>query len=578
MVQIEVRSYGLPTHLCARWQSIPIYLLEDPVTAMELPGDDSCHDCRRRVLSAERDASAQRKTDDLQAFLSHLRIKEGVPVDGVCETEDAAAEAAFSGQGPRHAAQVAAQVFANFEERIRDCGCGRTYLYAPILPASGGMVDAVVLSAWDNIVGPKAVFVWSGKAGAGRKLEGAEEPDGIREAVRYTVSHTLHGELDKMNCGSVSAHGLELYVVEDCGFVVSSVPFMARQAQESVPYSLSVITPASELKRALEYQSLFNLWMQRLACCLRVSLYQKDYKTALAELSPNIVDFCELLGSLSTAGLTFVRAVADIELERRLLKPILGKAITSHLQTCCCTVVISDSIQEVNCVVRVLADFLRPQDRALVRLVVEDTAWPYHPGLLVQGMLKGVRGDANISEEDVLCNMYPTTIVDLSQYEVRQSWLLHEHARHRTTRLKHELSALLSNSKPYSAVMQNIFHRVSDVSPLVNEFLEKIWPLECDVQRRQGLIALFLRKLEYHAFALIRLVQAVSRLYGSSPELHPQPVNRKSLRQQLNLEDEADFLVVLAVAERLQPGTYYTVMQDGGAAALHNDTRDSLRN
>lgn len=89
----------------------------------------------------------------------------------------------------------------------------------------------------------------------------------------------------------------------------------------------------------------------------------------------------------------------------------------------------------------------------------------------------------------------------------------------------------------------------------------------CDPNWEEGAVGKFLRQLEYRALTLILYVQSSQRqpfeyvngklVKGTAPVAS---YSRKQLRRCLDLEDEGDFRIVIAIAEKLKPGIYEFVM------------------
>lgn len=288
------------------------------VTYIVMASEERYYGCRQKV-SSERSLETQKHLDELQEFTSKLKIKEEARDVQVSISHDENYDKIWPSSNinvpsdighiqddvkwAERAVGITTNIFDNFEISIRDWGGGgKSYFYEPILPPSGNLLNGVILSAWDNIIGPKAVFVWIQRAEQGTIGERV-----VQEAVEYTVGHTLHGELEKMNVGSTVARGTEVYLVEDLGFIIFSMPFSAQRDQDFVPHSLSFVIPSAEMKSFTNLNPLFSLWIQRLAYRLTGYLHHNDYGMALTELSPEIVELCHLLNSLSIAGLILAK-------------------------------------------------------------------------------------------------------------------------------------------------------------------------------------------------------------------------------------------------------------------------------
>ena len=118
--------------------------------------------------------------------------------------------------------------------------------------------NGIVLSYWDNIIGPRLGHVW---------LESEEKLK--EDTIKYVVSHTLDGELTRQ--APKNAVDTKLFIIKERDVVLSSYIFsgLAKGAGEAL-YSLSLLLPFPALKKYLPFQELVDVRMKLLVAKLRV--------------------------------------------------------------------------------------------------------------------------------------------------------------------------------------------------------------------------------------------------------------------------------------------------------------------
>ncbi|XP_014672148.1 PREDICTED: protein C9orf72-like [Priapulus caudatus] len=281
---------------------------------------------------------------------------------------------------------------------------------------------------------------------------------------------------------------------------------------------------------------------------------EESIMDAVKDFSMYIPDFMEMISSLRLVGLppkintcdTLLGAGENIEVQ------FIAKAIASHMQTFGCTVVIGQNAQTVNEMINTLGIFLLPEERQCSRYVLEDSLWPYHPSLFLQGLLMERQGETNISARDVLCSRYPTTVVDVTTSEVRQSPPLHEHVHRRCDALAQEIHCIWTGKREdelYPTV--GVFQPVDYPDTLVQNFLYELFQLSGSNGVRETYIQNFIRLLSRKALALIKYVETHTN-FGRDP----LKTSMRKLKHDLDLGQEGDFRIVLAQAEKLKPGFF----------------------
>lgn len=231
--------------------------------------------------------------------------------------------------------------------------------------------------------------------------------------------------------------------------------------------------------------------------------------------------------------------------------PLLERVLTSHLQTFGCTVVMGTSSEDINSLILFLALFLDTDELHCSRLVLPPEKCTFHAGLFIQGLLLNEYGCRELCSVELAANPYPVTAVDLTRgiqaAAVKQTPL--QHCRWQRSQ---EYCLLHKEAKVEGQVhsLHDMLHPVKEGASLVCSFLEDLRHLSSDLWLTY--IRLFKQKLYSFAFSLLNLVCCLSK----------DPKKRghsRYLMQALDL-DEADLLIVLAVAEKLQPGVYAFVM------------------
>lgn len=444
-----------------------------------------------------------------------------------------------------------------------------------ILPAEDNIVQTVVLAAWDNIVGPKTKFVWTQEKVDEVKNCQCSHLDSrqLQEAIKYGVKHTLHGELSN---DYTTGHIYDkMFFVSDHGFVIfasifgatSSDSEHAEEAVATVPHSLYIVVPFEEVSYYLAIHPFCLDWIHCAVSRIRILLQKTDEMIVLATLSHNVTDFCYVLQSLKSSGLNSASAEQRIlclsQIHKFPLK-FMEQAISSHLQTLGCSVVVGTSAVDINYLVQMLALFLNANEQQCCRLVSGEKRWPYSAGLLVQGILKDKFEEADISSHELTCGPYPTTMIDVNLGKVRQSSLYHEHQLQRHKALKNEMFSLWKGTKAASSQSdhKSLFTVVSDAGSLVKTFLSELLLVVLDDRKRAVLLSQFQRQLTFQAYALIKCFEKLQ-----AGRNFPNRYSCKILSKMLALEDE-DFKIILAVAEKLKPGLYAALTIDSATYAL----------
>ncbi|XP_032232039.2 guanine nucleotide exchange factor C9orf72 homolog [Nematostella vectensis] len=417
--------------------------------------------------------------------------------------------------------------------------------------ADSGPFMGIVLSYWDNILGPRLRHVWRG---------GGEEKN-QENCVKYVVSRTLNGEL--LRDAPENVVDTKLFVIKEKGIVCHSFIFTGRDSSGSNISALSLMLPHIDMAGYLPLVELVEDRVKILIAKLRV-LQTKDLNSSLGNFSMVLPRFIQTLISLQHSSLP-----KDIPINNTVFSadhnvvfdPVfLRRVITSHLQTFGSTMVIGQSISRVNLMINSLALFLSSNERQKSRYAVDGADTDvYDTDLYLQGVIKDGDGNFTLPVKGVITSIYPTTLVDVDTCDVKKTYPYHEHSVIRKEFLDLEL-ALMWEGHEGAPVYPSIglFHPAEDIGLLVQTFINdmNVLPFAPDV--RAGFVETFRRLLVRKALALIKYVEARSKRGRIALEY----AAKRQLRHDLQLNTEADFGIVLACAEKHKPGLYTFLMGD----------------
>ncbi|XP_066298580.1 guanine nucleotide exchange factor C9orf72-like [Branchiostoma lanceolatum] len=408
------------------------------------------------------------------------------------------------------------------------------------------IIQAVVLSVWDNILGPRTQHVW-------RTQCQEPSPTGI---VPYISNHTLSGEIcrcgEEETAGSVDS---KFYILPDKNIIASSFIFTGKAKAGSSVYALSVILPSSKLKLYLPWHDLCGARLTKIIMQLQLDLETLDGGDVIMSLSDSLQQFVHLMLSLQKDSLNpsmdLSESVFASGKERMVEEGFLRRAIISHLQTLGCSVVYGKSDKIINMVIHTLAAFLSPTERQRSRACVRSTTpHLYEPDLFLQGIIEDKKSAGlDLPMFDVLTSRYPTSLINLTNAEVRQTPPFHVHSARR-----HEILTLQMYADAEESPLpdMSIFELVDTDESFVQTFLAEVFQLHPSCGVREVYIENFCRMLERKALALIKYLE-------TETERGQQPLKISSLkriRNDLSLKLEGDFCTVLATAEKMKPGVY----------------------
>jgi len=235
----------------------------------------------------------------------------------------------------------------------------------------------------------------------------------------------------------------------------------------------------------------------------------------------------------------------------QLSREFLSRAVTSHLQTHGCSVVVGSGEDEekINMMVNTLMLFLSIEERQLCSHVRKEGR--FIPNLMVQGIVSG-----DFDKSATLMSILPTTVVDVSKQIIYQLCAIRQHAKARETYRANEIESINKSGKVIPDTMlkeENLFKQFKEPSMMVHSFLNEVFCIP--VPLRISHIQHFRRFLERKAVVLIR---AVERMNEEKRKTNAENLSTNELRRIktdiLRLSNDSDLTLILAIAEGIFPG------------------------
>ncbi|XP_065153125.1 guanine nucleotide exchange factor C9orf72 homolog [Paramisgurnus dabryanus] len=415
---------------------------------------------------------------------------------------------------------------------------------------------AATFAYWDNILGPRVRHIWAPR-GQGLSLLSDGE-------VTFLANHTLNGEI--LRSAESGAVDVKFFVLAEKGVIIVSLIFDGELKGDKNTCALSIILPQSELSF---YLPLHSVCVERLKHIIRKGriCMQKGH-SIISVLSSEIVPIMELLTSMKKHSVPEEvdikgTVLNDDDIGDSCHEDFLHKAISSHLQTCGCSVVVGSNPEKVNKIVLTLCLFLTPAERKCSRLCHSDGLFKYDTGLFVQGLLKDSTGSFVLPYRQVLYSPYPTTHIDVDINTVKQMPPCHEHMYHQRRYMRAELSALwraasendispdnLINAQDTYTPDLNVFQDVMHKDTLVKSFIDEVFLLKPGLSLRSVYLSHFLLLLHRKALTLLRYIEDETQK-GKKPFK-----SLRNLKTDLDLMVEGDLNIIMAMAEKLRAGLH----------------------
>ncbi|KAK3924322.1 Guanine nucleotide exchange C9orf72-like protein [Frankliniella fusca] len=436
-------------------------------------------------------------------------------------------------------------------------------------------VCAMVLSRWDDIMGPRTIRVWLPES-VSEEESGPETeplkfttPKSVKAACQFSCSHQMSSKYNKILLMKaikyVTSHTVNytcvtgtstpeqsnsaLFIVPDLDMVAQSLMFHVPLSGSS-PYSLALLVKYSKYSRFLPLRNLCQHWLERLSIRMAEFLLSVSKVHGIDGIeipSSSMVDtwmveMSHMLMSLEVNGLGDHCALQSYLSPTTLGNPLIERAVTSHLQTSGCTIVMGNNSSEINSMISFLALFLDKEAQSCSRLVFPGQKYTFQIGLFLQGLLLDEFGCRDLSYEELLDNPLPVTWVDLSKSNgaataIRQGLPIHLHQK----KVDHPENVM------------KVFKGESSIVHGLIQDLKRLPPYQWS-----GVVALFNQQLYKLALALLSVIH-----WNGVPSDHLKSYDNptiRHLRSTLNI-DEPTFLIVLAKAEKIRPGAYQLVME-----------------
>ncbi|XP_035418874.1 guanine nucleotide exchange factor C9orf72 homolog isoform X2 [Cygnus atratus] len=428
---------------------------------------------------------------------------------------------------------------------------------------------AATFAYWDNILGPRVRHIWAPKTDQVLLSDGE---------ITFLANHTLNGEI--LRNAESGAIDVKFFVLAEKRVIIVSLIFDGNWNGDRSTYGLSIILPQSELGF---YLPLHRVCVDRLTHIIRKGrIWMHKGQSIIPMLTGEVIPVMELLSSMKSHSVPEEIDISDTVLNDDDIgdschEGFLLNAISSHLQTCGCSVVVGSSAEKVNKIVRTLCLFLTPSERKCSRLCRNESSFKYESGLFVQGLLKDATGSFVLPFRQVMYAPYPTTHIDVDVNTVKQMPPCHEHIYNQRRYMRSELTAFWrANSDeemsqdpiihtdesftPDLNVFQDILHR----DTLVKAFLDQIFHLKPGMSLRSTFLAQFLLVLHRKALTLIKYIEDDTQK-GKKPFK-----SLRSLKIDLDLTAEGDLNIIMALAEKIKPGLhsfifgrpFYTSLQE----------------
>ncbi|KAM9251040.1 guanine nucleotide exchange factor C9orf72 homolog isoform 2-T4 [Cariama cristata] len=414
---------------------------------------------------------------------------------------------------------------------------------------------AATFAYWDNILGPRVRHIWA------PKTEQVLLSDG---EITFLANHTLNGEI--LRNAESGAIDVKFFVLAEKRVIIVSLIFDGNWNGDRSTYGLSIILPQSELGF---YLPLHRVCVDRLTHIIRKGrIWMHKGQSIIPMLTGEVIPVMELLASMKSHGVPEEIDISDTVLNDDDIgdschEGFLLNAISSHLQTCGCSVVVGSSAEKVNKIVRTLCLFLTPSERKCSRLCRNESSFKYESGLFVQGLLKDATGSFVLPFRQVMYAPYPTTHIDVDVNTVKQMPPCHEHIYNQRRYMRSELTAFWRANSDEEMCQDHIIHTDESFTPdlnvfqdilhrdtLVKAFLDQIFHLKPGLSLRSTFLAQFLLVLHRKALTLIKYIEDDTQK-GKKPFK-----SLRSLKIDLDLTAEGDLNIIMALAEKIKPGLH----------------------
>ncbi|MEE6459080.1 hypothetical protein FKM82_000530 [Ascaphus truei] len=347
--------------------------------------------------------------------------------------------------------------------------------YSPLLAAT--------FAYWDNILGPRVRHIWAPKTDQLLLSDGE---------ITFLANHTLNGEI--LRNAESGAIDVKFFVLAEKGVIIVSLIFDGHWNGDRSTYGLSIILPQTELGF---YLPLHRVCVARLTHIIRKGrIWMHKGQSIISMLTGEVIPIMELLSSMKSHSVPeeidiTSTVLNDDDIGDSCHEGFLSNAISSHLQTCGCSVVVGSSAEKVNKMVKTLCLFLAPAERKCSRLCRTESSFKYESGLFVQGLLKDATGSFVLPFRQVMYAPYPATHIDVDVNTVKQMPPCHEHTYNQRRYMRQELATLWKATSDEEMAVDSVIHTDEGFTPNLNIFQ--------DILHRDTYVKSFLEQVLYLA-------------------------------------------------------------------------------
>jgi len=420
--------------------------------------------------------------------------------------------------------------------------------------------EAIILSQWDNVIGPANKHVWTGGIPAHSTF--------CSKLLKFHPSCTLNGEISRENVGLEMAE-YKFYVLSEIGYAMGSFIFTIPSTGSLC--TISLVLPATQLSSFLAIQRLCINRMRHLIkkfqIILKNDVLQGDTINEVTDLLQSFLTSISRIGiNCNPSDAQQLERTAFGKANKNKLNPeFLAAAITVHLESGGVSIVLGEDAEEINMVIDTLALFLQEDECKRSRYAFQSL---YAPDLVLQGI---ITDDNNSFDSSMLTKATSSpTIIDVTRKTARHArspnehQILHEEANQNELRQLAQQSTVHkvegkppNHTRPRRSRKSSLVN-TTEASSIVTDLLSELQSDMYSSEVRLAVIRHFCLKISRKANVIIQFVSEM----GADPT-NPVPFERlKTLQKLLALSDEQHFRIILAAAERLQPGTYPSLYGD----------------
>ncbi|CAL8082600.1 unnamed protein product [Orchesella dallaii] len=460
------------------------------------------------------------------------------------------------------------------------------------------LLVGIVVSRWDNIVGPQSVYLWT------EELTSVFYPVNLSAELsplmKYVTDHTVDHQTATAGYIPPSVQRTTLCIVPDLNLAYlslsirvpteidtilefqSSAPMSLNHPDNpalTMPHSISVLCNLKYLNQFLLLRPLVTSWLIEFAPQMGVLLCKNNLHSSM--INSWCAELCKTITALQTCWaqdtsgveqsnspksrvgstaasskfeMTTIKKSEKLETDISYLPPnsaimtksYLGSMLTSHLSTFGSSIVVGYDCLEVNKVIRFLLCFATSQEGYCSRYALATLPDTFMKGLYIQGLILGDIGERSISYKQVTANRLPITRIELGpKAKIRQS-SINTHNQEKDAIIMQELNRLWTSAASIIQPTDAFPNVVKDVATFVSQFLHELELLP--PESRYGRLLLFKRTIHAKAISLITFLHSIQ---------HKTPKDKIKLKQllpQILGFDTAEYLIVQVAAEKVRPG------------------------